>query len=366
MQPHIQNRDDIARPDWLTLALTLCCAAYGWVLIYAATARLDDTSYLTVQAIAIAVGLVGYLVCTRVPLAFVQRGWRWMLCLNLLLQALLLAFGVASGTNRSWLRFFGVGIQPAELGKVLFLCTFCAHLTQTQHQYRKFSTLCGLLTHAGLLTATVYLTSNDLGMTLVYAVLTLVLLFAAGVPFRWFALLGMLGAVGVPLVFSHLADYQRTRILVLFDPTLDAATYYQTQQSKIALGAGGLFGQGLLGGTQTQYGLLPASHTDFIFAVAGESFGLVGCLVIVGLLLVLVLRLFYCALCAPTRFAALLSIGAGAMILVQAAENIAMCLGLFPVMGLTLPLFSYGGSSVVAIFLATGLGQRRKYKNHKP
>ena len=169
------------------------------------------------------------------------------------------------------------------------------------------------------------------------------MLFGAGLSLKWFAGGAVVALASVPFIwqiFSGDRAYRLNRILVLFDPSIDAATAWHTQKSKLAIGAGEVFGSGFLQGNQMQHSNFPGKHTDFIFAVAGEEFGFVGCIIILGLLSLLILRLFYVSFTANSTFSAVLTLGIAGMFLSQTFENILMCIGLFPVVGITLPLFS--------------------------
>ena len=149
--------------------------------------------------------------------------------------------------------------------------------------------------------------------------------------------------------------YQKTRILVLFDPSIDPDASMQSTYGKIAIGSGQISGQGLTHGTMTQMQLVSENQTDYIFSVAGEELGFIGCMLIICLLALLILRLFYVSYRASTTFSALLAVGVGGMLLFQTFMNIFMNIGLLPVMGLTLPFFSYGGTSVVTMYSALGI-----------
>ena len=160
----------------------------------------------------------------------------------------------------------------------------------------------------------------------------------------------------MPILWNYvLKDYQKTRILVLFDPSIDVEQSRQATYGKIAIGSGQFTGQGWTNGTMTQMQYVPENQTDYIFSVAGEELGFLGCLLIIILLMALIIRLFYVAYRASTPFSALIAVGVGGMLLFQTFMNIFMNVGLLPVMGLTLPFFSYGGTSIVTMFAALGI-----------
>ena len=288
-----------------------------------------------------------------------SRYWKWFLLLNIGFQLLLYTPpGYGEGGNHSWLRFRSVGIQPGEVGKVLFIFTFAAHLEREYDRMNHWRTLLGLGIHLIIIMGAVIVPSHDMGVALSYVFIFIIMLFGAGLSLKWFAGGAVVALASVPFIwqiFSGDRAYRLNRILVLFDPSIDAATAWHTQKSKLAIGAGEVFGSGFLQGNQMQHSNFPGKHTDFIFAVAGEEFGFVGCIIILGLLSLLILRLFYVSFTANSTFSAVLTLGIAGMFLSQTFENILMCIGLFPVVGITLPLFSYGGSSVITMYAALGI-----------
>ena len=264
--------------------------------------------------------------------------------------------GTAGDTgNRSWIRFGGIGIQPAEFGKIIFICTLACHIDRLKDRINSVKAIVQLTLHFLLTVAAVYIPSKDLGMAVAYVFIFAIMMFSSGLSWKWIGGITA-GAVAVsPLVWRFLGDYQRNRILVLFDPAIDPSIYYQTDQSILALGAGQFLGSGYMQGRQTQYNILPAKYTDSIFSVIGEEFGFVGCCVVIVLLGTLVLRLFYNASQCDNRFSYLICAGMASMFTIQILINIGMCVGVMPVIGLTLPFFSYGGSSLVTMFLSLGI-----------
>lgn len=338
----------------------MAASGYGLVLIHSATASYATGRFVKVQAACLVIGLVGFVIASLIDLEKFRRFWKWIFLLNLLLQLSLFVFGVEDGGNRSWIRFdsigIPIGIQPAEIGKLLFIFTFARHLTRVRGHINEVKTLLGLGLHLGVMVGVILASSSDMGMALAYVFICVFMVFAAGVSIKW--VFGALGAVvlAVPLLWNFVLEkFQKNRILVLFDPEIDPDTAYQTIQSKIAIGAGGLTGEGYMNGRQVQYGSLPAKHTDFIFSVGAEEFGMVGAAAILLVLSLIILRLLYISYKADTPFSSLLCVGICGMFLYQTFENILMCVGLCPVMGLTLPFFSYGGTSLVTMFLAVGI-----------
>lgn len=350
----------IKKLDWILFSLGVLSSAYGIVLIYSATRSLNNSNkFMIIQIGALLLGILAFFIIATFDFERISRFWVPIMILNLLFQASLLVFGEAGDTgNNSWIRFdfLPVGIQPGEIGKLIFICTFAKHIAVCKSRINEPLNVLALLAHGGLTMGFVYLFSKDLGMTIAYAFITAIMLLLSNMSFKWLVPMAV-GALGsLPLVWKYLLKgYQKDRILVVFDPSISEQYSYHAKQSQIAMGSGGIWGSGLLQGRQTQYGLLPAKHTDFIFAVAGEELGLIGCLAIVLLLVAIVFKIFYNASKMHDDFSFLVCAGIGTMFIVQTLINIGMCVGVAPVIGLTLPFFSYGGTSLLTNFCALGI-----------
>lgn len=346
--------------DLYLLLLAISCSAYGLVLINSATASsiLHDR-YMTVQAAAVGIGLVAFIIMSLVDLESIKRYWRILLIINVAVQLSLYFFGDNHGGNKSWIDLGFVSIQPGEIGRIVFIITFAAHLMSVHEEINRWQTLIGLGVHAGLLFGSIVAAQHDAGVAISYLFIAIVMIFAAGISYKWIIGGVVVALSAVPFIWQMLDENRLARILVLLDPSIDnlyqGDYYYQTAQSKIAIGAGQLSGAGYMKGLQTQYDKVPANHTDFIYTVAGEEFGFIGALLVLVLLALLILRLLYVSYRAGSLFSAVMTTGIAGMFLFQTFENIFMCLGMFPVVGLTLPLFSYGGSSVVTMYAALGV-----------
>jgi len=223
-----------------------------------------------------------------------------------------------------------------------------------------------LLIHAGVFLFLILL-QPDFGTMMVFIVIFAGILFVAKISWKYITGTVVFVAAAIPVIWNFfLADYQKNRIRVLFDPESDPlAAGYHVMQSKIAIGSGGIFGKGVGQGSQTQFEYLPAKHTDFIYSVIGEEMGLIGCLLCAVLLFGLVIRCFYIASNANNKFGSYICVGVACMFLAHTFENIGMCIGLMPVTGIPLPFFSYGGSSIVTNLIAIGLvlGVRMRKKD---
>lgn len=350
------------------LLLLLCCAAsiYGIILISSASSYQGNLRYVAVQAAALVIGIILYFLFSRTDIEAATEKWKWMLIFNVVFIASLAVLGTDAGTgNKSWIRFnfLPIGIQPAEIVKITFILLLARQMSELQNEgISKTGSIARLLLHLGFMCGLIMGVSGDAGMVVVYVFIFFAMAFAAGVKLRWF----LIGGGGVAGIFALLwsftpliKDYWKNRILIIFNHSLDPLGIgWQQERSVLAIGSGQLTGQGLFRGIQTQStyeSSLPARHTDFIFSAAGEELGMVGCILIILILSAIILRCIFVALNAPTPITSLTCIGFAGMLLCQTIMNIGMCLYLFPVVGLTLPFFSYGGSSLITLFAAMGM-----------
>lgn len=355
-------RHYLKNTDLYLLILALICSGFGMVLIFSATlnpvSALDgSTRNLFIQGAAIIMGIGAFVVMSLIDLEAMSGWWKIFVIINICLQMLLFTpLGMEVNGQRAWLDLEVTSLQPGELGKLIFIFTIAAHISEIKEHISEWRGLFVIGLHTLIMMGAVIIASGDSGMAIQYFMIALIMLFAAGLSLKWLGLGIGLGIVSIPILWNFvLQGYQKTRILVLFDPSIDPDASRQATYGKIAIGSGQVSGQGLTHGTMTQMQLVPENQTDYIFSVAGEELGLIGCLLIIGLLTLLILRLFYVSYRASTTFSALLAVGVGGMFLFQVFMNIFMNVGLLPVMGLTLPFFSYGGTSVLTMYAALGI-----------
>ncbi len=271
--------------------------------------------------------------------------------------------GTTVNGSRSWLMLGGLSIQPSEFAKLAVVIGMA--LVVAERSEGRWRARVGLVDVVGMLAvaavpAVLIILQPDLGTMLVLSAVVFGVLAASGAPRRWLALLAGSGAVAAVAAVSAgmLADYQVDRFLAFTDPSLDPrGAGYNVEQARIAVGNGGLFGQGLFDGSQTRSGFVPEQHTDFVFTVAGEELGLVGAGLIVLLLGVVLWRALAIAAQTDDLFGRVAAAGIACWFGFQAFQNIGMCLGIMPVTGVPLPFLSYGGSSMFASMLAIGLLQ---------
>ncbi|MBE6596300.1 MAG: hypothetical protein E7641_01395 [Ruminococcaceae bacterium] len=317
-------------------------------------------SKLKMQIAMTVVGLLMMLVIANVNYSFfVDRFWLFMLVASAALLALTLIIGKSGENmdtaNKSWLRLWPSGpmIQPSEFVKITFVCSFAKHIDIVRDKINKPVTVLLLICHAGLIVGLI-LVSGDLGVSLVYLGIIAVMLFCGGLSLWYFLGFLIAACVALPFLWDMLAPYQQDRIIYGFNPELDPFGYgRQPLMSVDAISRGGFFGEGLLGGEV--YEDLAASHTDFIFATVCEKFGFFGGTLVLIALLVIVVRIFYIALHISDNVGRLMCFGIGAIFILQTLENIGMCFALIPVVGITLPFMSAGGSSMLALYIIMGL-----------
>ena len=370
--------DVVRQSDLVLLALCVGSTLYGMVLIASATHFRGTLKYVAIQGFGLLIGVLLYFFFSAVDVGELSKKWKWLLIFNFgFILLLRTPFGLTRNGNRAWLgvndigKSLGVGflenfpitVQPAEIVKITFILLLARQLAllQEKRDLRSFANVIQPTAHAGAMFVFYYILSKDAGSGLVYLFVFLCMAFAAGFALRWI-ILGIGGAVGGFLAAWNLGLlrgdwYDRIKVILDHSYQPDKKGFQQTR-GMLALGSGKLTGQGLFHGTQTQSPAkwsLPERQTDFIFCVCGEELGFIGCLLVIVLLLAIIVRCLIVAREAPTRMESLVCVGMAGMLIFQTIANIGMCLFLMPVIGLTLPFFSYGGSSIVTLFGAMGV-----------
>ena len=366
-----QLRDFVHRADMFLFTISVICALYGIVVIASATKSYENGSaqFVIVQTLALVLGMMLFIAMTVIDVDIFAQHWTWLYGLSALLLLSLIPFGAVSDTgNNGWLRFFGIGIQPTEIVKLAFIIVLAKQLAYLK-DYKNLNSVTSvaqIVGHFILMFGLILVTAQDLGSALVYFFIFAVMLFVAGVKIYWFIMGAAAIACMVPIFWTYfLEDYQRNRILAPYDSSIDpdnTGINWQQNQSKIALASGQLTGTGLGDGTQSQSNAIPGKHTDFIFAVIGEELGLIGACLVLLLLMIIVVRCIQVGLRSGSTMSMLVCFGVAATVVFQTFENVGMCIGIAPVVGITLPFFSYGGSSLFSMFAAMGLVSGIKYR----
>ena len=351
------------RGDLILLLLCVVTSAFGCLVIASATNYTESLRYLYVQIGAICIGVVVYALVSSIDVSLMSEGRRWLFVMNLAFLALLLSpFGTDNGTgNRSWLDFpfLPVDIQPAEFCKITFVIILASVMSSHQDRISSIPSVFHMASHLIVIAAVNMFISGDLGVTLIFAFVFIGMAWSGGVRLIWFALAGGGAAAAAPFLWNYgLKEYQRRRIEVIFNPEIDPygmKERYHMLRSQRSLFGGGLTGQGLFNGNRTQGGVLYAQHTDFIFSSIGEELGFVGCLLVMVMLMAIVARCVYVGTRSPDFLRKTLCFGVAAALVFQILINVGMCIGLLPIIGLTLPFISYGGSSMVSLYAMVGL-----------
>ena len=349
------------------ILLGLCCTAslYGIAMIFSATRYNEDNRKVLVQTAALLIGIVVYFAISMIDLELLMKRWKWIAAFNAgFILLLLTPFGREQDGNRAWLKFpfLPVSIGPAEVVKITFIILLAWQfqwLLEEKRDLKSFSSAFMAAGHAFGMAGLYFIVSRDMGNAMMFVLIFVVMAFVSGFALRWFVLLGAAGTIGGIAVWTLdlLPSYMKNRFLVLFDHSYDVQNQgYQQTRSLLTIGGGGFWGQGYLHGTQTQAGTgsIPARLTDLIFAVIGEELGFVGATLAILILVAIIIRVVIVGRRSGSMFHTCVCVGIASMLAFQMIINIGMCLFIMPVIGLTLPFFSYGGSSIVTLFAAMG------------
>ncbi|GAB6154792.1 putative lipid II flippase FtsW [Desulfosporosinus burensis] len=349
--------------DFPILFLTLALLAFGLIMILSAGAvrgfNATDNSYfyVTQQLKWAIVGSFFALVAMIIPYTFLRRlaGLGVIISMILLVAIIFTDAGIQAGGSARWIKILGFTVQPSEVAK-LALVLFYAHILDRYPIKRgqDWRIPLGILIPITLLVLALVYKQPDLGTTMVLALTCTVMLLQTELPTFWFA--AAVPTLGVPLLYMiYNTEYQWNRILVWLDPWKDAMYLgYQITNAEIAFGSGGLFGVGL-GRSLQKYGFLPENHTDMIFAIVGEELGLIGTVFLLFLFIALYARAYHVISGCPDRFGRLLGFGLISTLAIQTTVNLSVVTGVLPVTGITLPLISYGGNSLVITLVKLGL-----------
>ena len=363
--PPLVPREWRLRLDPLLLLATLGLVACSLVALKGATAddvASDPLYYVKRQSIYAVVGLVLMYGVSRLDYSRLRELRYPIYAVLMVLLVGVLALATATRGAKSWIPLPGFNLQPSELGKVLLVVALSGFLVERMRELGRQTTARVML--LGLLPTMVVMAEPDLGSATVYVAGTLAILFVAGAPWRHFAALIALFAVSVAFTLAAaprlgvevLKPYQVDRLTAFLHPSSDPADAgYQQAQALTAIGSGEKTGRGVENATQTSLGFLPEHHTDFIYAVIGETWGFAGCALILSLYALLIWRALHILTISKNLFGALIAGGIAVMLLFQLFVNIGMNVGIMPITGVTAPLLSFGGSSMLSTFLALGL-----------
>ncbi|MGN0173415.1 MAG: FtsW/RodA/SpoVE family cell cycle protein [Acutalibacteraceae bacterium] len=352
--------DYIRETDKLLLFLCVTASLYGALLIYSAT-NMYGSRQVIVQLVSLILGVAVAIVVSLIDYTSLTKFYPIYIAATIALLIVTYKFGYAptGSENRAWIELpMGMSLQVSELIKIFMILTFAKHVSSIKREnINKFHNVVLLILHGLTAPALVMIFQRDLGTVSVMIIIFLAMLYVAGVKLRYF-LLGFAGlAVASPLVwFYGLSEFQRNRFSIIFDLESDPLNLgYQQLQSIKAIGSGGIFGQGYLQGAKTQSNGVPKAHNDFILTVAGEELGLIGCLLVFAIIILIIIRVMYVCTVSKDITGKIICAGAFGMLAAQLLINTGMVLALLPVIGVTLPFFSAGGSSLVCLFISVGL-----------
>lgn len=345
------------------LVICLITSAFGFIAIASATNAPkfvgNGPRYVIIQIAATILGVIMYAVISSIDIDAMSEQRNLLVIFNIFLLMLLIPFGTDNNTgNRSWIKTPIVNIQPAEICKITYVIIMASVMNQHQNRISHPIPVMHMVLHLGILVGLNMVLSDDAGVSLIFVFIFIGMAFAGGVNLSWFALAIGLIVLAWPILWNVMGTYQQERILVLINPEYDAqgigARYHYKINLK-SLTGGGMTGQGLFGGNRTQGGLLFAQHTDYIFSSIGEELGFLGCLLVLVMEFAIVARCIYVGIKSQDYMRRLVCYGSASAMIFQIMINVGMCIGVMPVIGLTLPLISYGGSSVVSIYAMLGL-----------
>ena len=340
---------------WPLIVLITCIATLGIIALWSVAGG-SFAPYAERQTLRFIAGLALLFAVSAIPI----RVWMALAYPAYLLALLALVavwfIGVEMGGAKRWISIAGFSFQSSELMKVAIVLTLARYYQTLPHHLvsRPIWVLLPML----LIAVPVFLVLKqpDLGTSILIATVGFTLMFLAGVNWFYWIAMSIGGVVAAPYIWESLRNYQKERILTFLDPDRDPlGAGYHILQSKIALGSGGFSGRGLMQGTQSQLNFLPEKHTDFLFAVFAEEAGFAGSISLLGLYLMTVLVLMSMALRCNSQFARLITTGAAIALIIYTIVNVAMVIGMLPVVGAPLPLFSYGGSAMLTTMFLLGL-----------
>jgi rod shape determining protein RodA len=343
------------RVNWVFVLCVCALAGVGYAALYSAAGG-SPQPYANGQIFRFFTALLMMLAIAMVDIRVIAKVSWVTYVLGIVLLVVVMKFGHTGLGAKRWMSVGGVEIQPSELMKLFLVLALASyfHRANFERMGNVFFLVPAVV--AILLPVALILKEPNLGTAVIVAVIGATVMAGAGVRWWKFAIVIGVIAVAAPVLYSHLHDYQRARIVTFMNPGSDPlGAGYNIIQSKSALGSGGFSGQGFLHGTQNQLNFLPEKQTDFVFTIIAEEFGFVGSLAVLGLLFSIVLIALYTAVRSEHQFGRLVALGIGMNFFLYCFVNLSMVMGLIPVGGVPLPLISYGGSALTAVMLGFGV-----------
>ena len=351
----VSLKDRLSQLDFIIIFCAFGMNILSLIVLYGGK-DVWNSRFFTVQSIASLLGIAIMIILSYLDYdAIISKLTIPIFIASILLMLTVLLFGVDNGMgNKNWIRIPGIPftIQPSEFVKITFIITFSRHINRVKDNINNIKNVIALAIHGGIIMGLVLMT-GDLGSTLVFAAIMAMMLFCAGLSVWYFIGAFAIIALLSPVLWSHMKLYQQERIIYGLSPELDPQDVgYQPLLSRAAISAGGFAGAGMFGGSV--FTTLPQKESDFLFAVLCEKFGFIGGGIYIILMCIMVIRLIILARRARKDYGSLICIGVCTLFVAQTLENIGMCLAMLPVVGITLPFLSYGGSSMLAVYIYLG------------
>jgi len=341
--------------NWLFVLCVCALAGVGYAALYSAAGGATEP-YATSQLYRFFTALLLMLAIAMVDIRLIAKTSWAAYAAGIILLIVVMKFGHTGLGAKRWMTIAGVEIQPSELMKLFLILALASYFHRATHERIGNPLFLIPAVLVILLPVGLILKEPNLGTAVIVALIGAVVMLGAGVRWWKFALVIAIIGITLPMIYHHLHDYQRARIITFLNPGSDPlGAGYNIIQSKIALGSGGLEGQGYLHGTQNQLNFLPEKQTDFVFTIIAEEFGFLGSMAVLALLFSIVMIALYTALRSEHQFGRLVALGIGANFFLYCFVNLSMVMGLIPVGGVPLPLISYGGSALTAVMLGFGV-----------
>ena len=345
--------------DYTLLITVVILCFYGLIILYSATRMTtvgEDGYYFVKRQIAwMFSGFAFMIMILFIDYHYVEKYSKFVYFLAIILLAMVIFSGRATYGARRWLSIGPVEFQPSEFAKIALIIFLADFLNKYREKLDYFFYFLIPFAYTGLLILLVFM-QPDLGTSLVYLAILIIMLFVVGVKIKFLAAVSFTALSSVPILWIFLKEYQKRRVILFLNPNIDPlGGGYNVIQSRIAIGSGGLLGKGLFGGLQSQLHFLPAQHTDFIFSVVGEELGFLGTLFLLGLYAIVLWRGIKIAREAKDLLGSLLASGAVAFLLFHILVNIGMAMGILPATGLPLPFLSYGGTFMISNLVVIGI-----------
>lgn len=355
-------RQTIRQTDILLLCITLALSVFGIIMVCSATYSSDSGSFLSrdarVMVLALCLGVAAAFIISLIDYDIILKLWPLVAGACVLIMFSLFFIGVSPDGRKdaiSWIKIGSLYFQPSEIVKIGFIITFAYHLSKVKNNISEFRNVLFLGIHA-LIPIFLVIRTGDMGSALIFILMFVGMMFAAGLHWMYFPAGVLVVAAASPVIWLKVFDdIQRNRILALFNPEEYASEIYQQNQARKAIQNGGFYGMGLFKGKLSHSDLLPEKENDMIFSVICEEAGFIGAVILFALFILLALRIIQVGKRSRNFAAEMMCFGVAFMIIAQAVINIGMCTRLLPVIGITLPFISAGGSSTICLYLAIGL-----------